>query len=183
MGAWTDSGDGVRVAVPVSGMRMVFEKLYANQSAGDAAFSAAYATPSGSTASALLAMLGAVLVVGGGVVRLWRRPVEAPAVAAGAVVVGAALLVLTVGYLEVGVVGPIVAAVFAGLALLVQQVGDPLGAWLAAGAPLPAPAGGPAQTPPPPPSAPSTPGWDEDLLALEDDERPADDEGEDEPPA
>ncbi len=95
----TQFGQPLRISVPTQGIQLVFEKLYANQSAEPAAFSLRYVSADTSTIGLLLSALGTVLLwlgivaLAGRLIRLPRRPTIA------ALVAGALLLMTSIGYL------------------------------------------------------------------------------------
>ena len=116
----TQRGQPLRITVPTQGIRFSFEKLYANQSPEDAAFSIRYVSGGidktalfASAAGAILLWIG-IVAIGGRRLRLSRGMTVA------AIASGAALLVASIGYLGTS---PIPAS---GLALAIAVL---LAAW------------------------------------------------------
>jgi len=94
----TQMGQPLRITVPTQGVRFSFEKLYANQSPEDAAFSIRYVSGGidkaalfASAAGAILLWIG-IVAIGGRRLRLSRGMTVA------AIASGAALLVASIGY-------------------------------------------------------------------------------------
>jgi hypothetical protein len=97
-------GQPLRITVPSQGIRFAFEKLYANQSTEDAAFSIRYVSAGVNQVGLVLSALGTILLWTG-IVAIGRRgtPITRNATIA-ILVTGAILLALTLGYLEIGYV-------------------------------------------------------------------------------
>jgi hypothetical protein len=92
-------GQPLRIIVPTQGIQFAFEKLYANQSSEDAAFTVNYVSARGNRLGVTASAAGALLLwlgIAGLVSRRIRLP--RPAVVA-CVVLGAAMLVGTIGFL------------------------------------------------------------------------------------
>jgi hypothetical protein len=95
-------GQPLRITVPSQGIRFAFEKLYANQSPEDAAFSIRYVSAGVNQVGLVLSALGTILLWTG-IVAIGRRntPITRNATIA-IVATGVILLALTLGYLEIG---------------------------------------------------------------------------------
>jgi hypothetical protein len=92
------SAGPLQINVPADGVLYSFEKLYANKAKDDAVFSIPYVAGVGATLSYLLVGLGAVLVWVG-IILFIKRPYEASIRGAfWSVIVGAVILLITVGY-------------------------------------------------------------------------------------
>jgi hypothetical protein len=101
----------LHIEVPTSGMHFSFEKLYANQSEEDAAFSMPYTSRLGATLGQTLALLGTALFWAGIAIAVRRKgPIdERQALALAAV--GAILLLLPITYLQTSATPPVVLSV------------------------------------------------------------------------
>jgi hypothetical protein len=97
-------GQPLRITVPTQGIQFAFEKLYANQSSEEAAFSIGYVSAGANQLGLLLSAVGTVLLWIGIVavanprVRLPRRATVA------SIVSGVGLLIFTIGYLGISLV-------------------------------------------------------------------------------
>jgi hypothetical protein len=109
-------GQPLRITVPTQGIRFAFEKLYANQSSEEAAFSIGYVSAGANQLGLLLSAVGTVLLWIGIVavasprVRLPRQGTIA------SIVSGVGLLIFTIGYLGISLV------LASSLALLIAAV-------------------------------------------------------------
>ncbi len=113
-------GQPLRITVPAQGIRFVFEKLYANQSADDAAFTIHYASKDANSIGLLISAAGVVLLWIG-IIAIGHRRIRLPRNAIIASIgAGVILLVATIGYLGTS---PVPAS---GLALAIALV---LAAW------------------------------------------------------
>jgi len=92
-------GQPLRITVPTQGIQFAFEKLYANQSSEEAAFSLNYVSAQGSQYGLLASAVGA-LVLWFGIAGLASRRVHLPRTATiSCVVLGMMVLVGTIGFL------------------------------------------------------------------------------------
>jgi hypothetical protein len=110
----------LRLQVPTSGTHYAFEKLYANQSAGEAAyFEIPYASGAGSSAGWLVSLAGTAAVWLGVALALRRRSRRELWLAVAAVAAGVVIIALMVARYQVGatavIVGSILAVVGLGL--------------------------------------------------------------------
>jgi hypothetical protein len=95
----TQMGQPLRIAVPTQGIHYAFEKLYANQSPEDAEFSLRYVSSQANYLAVLASALGVALLWLGIVALAGRGPrLPRPAIIA-LIVLGAAVLVVTLGFL------------------------------------------------------------------------------------
>ena len=109
-------GQPLRITVPTQGVQFAFEKLYANQSSEEAAFSIGYVSAGANQLGLLLSAAGAVLLwigilaVANPRIRLPRQGTVA------SIVSGVGLLIFTIGYLGISLV------LASSLALLIAAV-------------------------------------------------------------
>ncbi|MGI9332360.1 MAG: hypothetical protein ACR2RL_04310, partial [Gammaproteobacteria bacterium] len=128
----TRPGQPLRIEVPTQGIHFAFEKLYANQSRQLATFTVRYLAAELGYLGWLSSGLGTILLWLG-IVALWNRPraVSGRAVAA-CLLAGVALLVLSIGYLEVGPTLPAVLTLVIVLIVLVIWLAGRVRHWRAA---------------------------------------------------
>jgi hypothetical protein len=113
-------GQPLRITVPTQGIHFAFEKLYANQSPEEAAFSLRYVSADTNNVGLLLSAMGTVLLWVG-IVAIGSRRIGISRNATVAVIAsGAVLTVVTIGYLGIS---PVLAS---GLALVIAVL---LAAW------------------------------------------------------
>lgn len=116
----------MQVQVPMTGVRFAFDKLYANQSDGQVGFTLPYASTWGGRFAWWLSFLGTLaLVVGAGVHVVADHKVPARVAMGG----GAAALVWTLGYLELGYGGAITVVVLGILGAVGWLAWSAMGAW------------------------------------------------------
>jgi hypothetical protein len=115
-------GQPLRITVPTRGIRFAFEKLYANQSTEEAAFSIRYVSADGNYMALALSVVGAILLWLG-ILGLADRIVLPRHGAVSSIAAGGLLLGVTIGWLGTA---PLPASI---LALIIAAV---LGARLAA---------------------------------------------------
>lgn len=101
----------LHIEVPTSGMHFSFEKLYANQSADDAAFSMPYTSRLGATLGQALALLGTALFWLGIAIAVRRQGPLDTRQALALAFLGALLLLLPISYLQTSAAPPLVLSV------------------------------------------------------------------------
>jgi hypothetical protein len=127
----TQMGQPLKINVPRQGVLFAFEKLYANQSAQEAAFSVRYVSEDTNYAGMVLSALGALLVWAG-IVALGSRRFTPPRQATiAAIGTGVALLLLTIGYLGTTPLPASILAILVALLLAVWWIAGRLRAWYA----------------------------------------------------
>jgi hypothetical protein len=97
-------GQPLRITVPTQGIQFAFEKLYANQSSEEAAFSIGYVSAGANQLGLLLSAVGTVLLWIG-IVAVATPRVRLPRLGTVASIVsGVGLLIFTIGYLGISLV-------------------------------------------------------------------------------
>jgi hypothetical protein len=113
----TQMGEPLRLTVPTQGIQFAFEKLYANQSTEDAAFSVRYVSSETNKLGLVLSAFGALLLWFG-IVALASRRFPIPRFASVASLVsGLACLIAPIGYLGTSPILPSAVALLVGLGL------------------------------------------------------------------
>ena len=115
-------GQPLRIIVPTQGVQFAFEKLYENQSLDDAAFSIRYVSSDADHLGLLLSALGTVSLWIGIIALASRRVRLGRGGAVLSIIVGAVLLIATIGYLGTS---PVLAS---GLSLVIAAI---LAVWAA----------------------------------------------------
>ncbi len=109
-------GQPLRITVPTQGIQFAFEKLYANQSTEEAAFSIGYVSAGANQLGLLMSAVGTVLLWIG-IVAVASPRVRLPRLGTVASIVsGVGLLIFTIGYLGISLV------LAASLALLIAAI-------------------------------------------------------------
>ena len=120
-------GEPLRITVPQQGVQFSFEKLYANQSPEEAAFSVGYVSRDGSNIGRWLAVVG-VIVTGLGLWMLSRSDSGRRSAQLGCIAAGMTLVMSAVGYLgaEMTLVGgsALVLVLLAGASLGLARLRD-----------------------------------------------------------
>ena len=119
-------GQPLRITVPTQGIQFAFEKLYANQSEDEAAFSLNYVSAEGGQLS-LLASAAGTLLLWLGIAGLASRRVRLPRSAAiVCVVLGGAVVLATIGFLGTN---PVVASALSLLMALLLALWAAVNRW------------------------------------------------------
>jgi hypothetical protein len=101
----------LHIEVPTSGLHFGFEKLYANQSDEDAAFSMPYTSKLGATLGQALALLGTAIFWTGVAIAVRREGPLEPRRALGLAAAGLILLLLPISYLQTSSIPPLILSV------------------------------------------------------------------------